>query len=235
LNLNTPTSIRHALPSAILSADDDPGKPTKSMIDLALKAARCALDIDLSDLSQRLATPPLWPDIWPGEHYKLLAGLVQLLQPRSILEIGTATGLSALALKKYLPPNGRVVTFDIIPWVNYPGHVLAPGDFADGRMEQVVADLTNPAVALQHARLLKEADLLFVDAAKDGQMEAVLLNNLSSIGLKHGAWLVFDDIRMMNMIPIWRRVSLPKLDLTSFGHWSGTGLVSWSRSGSWCA
>jgi hypothetical protein len=32
---------------------------------------------------------------------------------------------------------------------------------------------------------------------------------------------------MMNMIGIWRGIRHPKLDLTSFGHWSGTGLVEW--------
>ncbi|MBM4318321.1 MAG: methyltransferase, partial [Deltaproteobacteria bacterium] len=39
--------------------------------------------------------------------------------------------------------------------------------------------------------------------------------------------VVFDDIRLMNMLRIWRNISLPKLDVTSFGHWSGTGLVDW--------
>lgn len=221
------------LPSAILSADDDQGKPTKAMIDLALRAARSAMEIDLAELSRRLPAPPFWPDVWPGEHYKLLAGFVEVLQPRRVVEIGTATGLSALALKKYLPSNARLTTFDIIPWREYPGRVLNSADFADGRLEQIVADLTKPEMARQHAALLQEADLLFVDAAKDGNMEAVLLDNFSRIGLKPGAWLLFDDIRFQEMIAIWRCVWLPKLDLTSFGHWSGTGLVQWLGGGTW--
>jgi len=112
---------------------------------------------------------------------------------------------------------------------------LAPADLADGRLEQVVADLTRLEVARSYARLLGEADLLFVDAAKDGQMEATLLDNFSAIGLKEGAWLLFDDIRLREMIAIWRSIALPKLDLTSFGHWSGTGLVQWSGAGDWSA
>ena len=223
------------LPSAILSADDDPGRANRPMIELSLRVARAALDIDLSDLSRRLPAPPWWPEIWPGEHYKLLAGFVQVLQPRNVIEIGTATGLSALALKKFLPPNGRVTTFDIVPWREYPGRVLTPADFADGKLEQVVADLTKPEVARGHAKLLGDADLLFVDAAKDGRMEAVLLDHFAAIGLREGAWLVFDDIRLQEMIAIWRSVCLPKLDLTSFGHWSGTGLVQWSRGSTWSA
>jgi hypothetical protein len=39
--------------------------------------------------------------------------------------------------------------------------------------------------------------------------------------------LVFDDTRVRNMLHTWRDVRRPKLDLTSFGHWSGTGLVHW--------
>ncbi len=38
---------------------------------------------------------------------------------------------------------------------------------------------------------------------------------------------MFDDIRLMNMVEIWNNLAKPKLDLTSFGHWAGTGLVSW--------
>lgn len=43
--------------------------------------------------------------------------------------------------------------------------------------------------------------------------------------------LVFDDIRAWNMLAIWREIRMPKLDLTSFGHWSGTGLVDWTEPG----
>jgi hypothetical protein len=34
----------------------------------------------------------------------------------------------------------------------------------------------------------------------------------------------------LNMIELWRNVQKPKLDLTSFGHWSGTGLIDWNAS-----
>jgi hypothetical protein len=31
----------------------------------------------------------------------------------------------------------------------------------------------------------------------------------------------------MPMLGVWRGIARPKLDLTSFGHGSGTGLVRW--------
>jgi predicted O-methyltransferase YrrM len=218
---------RHVLSSFLLSADDDPWKPTRALIELGLSAAAESLDIDLSELSGRLKSPPLFPNVWPGEHYKLLAAMVKLLQPQVVLEIGTATGLSALALQKFLPTAGRVTTFDLIPWYEYPEHVLLNSDFASGNLTQIVADLTLPQVADSYAPLLKAADLIFIDAAKDGRMEVNLLNQLYRIGLKNGTLLVFDDIRVVEMVAIWRSIPKPKLDLTSFGHWSGTGVIQW--------
>jgi hypothetical protein len=38
-----------------------------------------------------------------------------------------------------------------------------------------------------------------------------------------------DDIRFVNMVDNWNAIASPKLDLTSFGHWSGTGLVDLSE------
>ncbi|MBI4661949.1 MAG: methyltransferase [Verrucomicrobia bacterium] len=227
--------IRQGIPTAAFSADDDPGRPDKALIELALSAARSAAESDLSDLCRRLAGPPYWPEIWPGEHYKLLAGLVRVLQPKLAIEIGTATGLSALAIRKFLPATSRLATFDIIPWTEFPGHVLTPADFHDGRLQQIVADLSDLSVARTHGAVLNNADFLFIDAAKDGRVEPALLGNLAAVGLKEGAVLVFDDIRMMTMLPLWRSIALPKLDLTSFGHWSGTGLTFWRRSVPWFA
>jgi hypothetical protein len=38
----------------------------------------------------------------------------------------------------------------------------------------------------------------------------------------------FGDIRVLDMIENWRRLNRPKLGVTSFGHWSGTGLLDWN-------
>lgn len=38
----------------------------------------------------------------------------------------------------------------------------------------------------------------------------------------------FDDIRLWNMLRIWREIRLPKMDMTSFGPWCGTGLCEWT-------
>ncbi len=231
--IQTALSVRHLLPSAILSADDDRSGPTRELMNLGLRAVKAAQDIDLSDVSARIEKPPLYPDVWPGEHYKLLAGLVQTMQPKCIVEIGTAEGMSVLALKKFLPASSKVVTFDIVPWTQYSDSVLRAEDFADGRMTQKVADLTDVNVVGQQAGLLREADIVFMDAAKDGRMESVFMDNFTNVGLKENALFVFDDIRLIQMVPLWRQLVFPKMDFTSFGHWSGTGLAFWSQSRPW--
>ena len=42
--------------------------------------------------------------------------------------------------------------------------------------------------------------------------------------------IVFDDIRLWNMLRIWHGIRRPKLDMVSFGHWSGTGWFDWDAA-----
>src|SRR6202045_5090347 len=89
------------------------GRPSDYLIDLALRAAQEAWRTELPDLSGRVAADGNdFTRIWPGEHYRLLAALVKLLEPKRIVKVGTFRGLSALALKKFLPAGGPLVTFD---------------------------------------------------------------------------------------------------------------------------
>ena len=40
-------------------------------------------------------------NVFPGEHYRLLAGLILELQPELVFEIGTYTGMSARVICDY--------------------------------------------------------------------------------------------------------------------------------------
>jgi predicted O-methyltransferase YrrM len=222
----SPVQARHAEYSMIYSADDDMGRPSVRLIEIALEASRRAQGIALTELCARLAGPPYYPEVWPGEHYRLLAALVQLIQPSLVVEIGTATGLSALAMKSELSNQSKIATFDLVPWDHYPGTCLTGADF-DHQLVQFCDDLSLPSSIEKHADLLAQAEIIFIDAAKDGRGEQLFLENFRRITFVRPPILVLDDIRLWNMLAIWRRIALPKLDLTSFGHWSGTGLVDW--------
>jgi len=224
-----PVQVRHAEYSMVFSADDDLSRPSKYLLSAALEAIGNAREVSLEDLSARMKGPPYYPDIWPGEHYKLLAGLALSLKPKVVIEIGTGSGLSALAIKKYLSPGSKIATFDLIDWKSYPGSCLREDDFRDGTLVQHLDDLSNPAVIPKHRPLLAEATMILIDAEKDGVMEQRFLDHFKSISFYTSPLILFDDIRLWNMLKIWRNIALPKLDLTSFGHWSGTGIIEWNR------
>jgi predicted O-methyltransferase YrrM len=223
-----PVVARHVLPSWLCSLDDEPVQPSDWLLDVALAAADAARRVDLTAVSGRIVPPGIrYPDVWPGEHYRFLAALVQTLAPQIVVEIGTAEGLSALTLRRFLPSGGRVVTFDIIPWNEFPGSVLKADDFADGCLSQQLDDLSDPDSYKRHEPVLAAADLLFVDAPKDGNFEPAFLRLLESTRRAQRLLVVLDDVRLINMVGVWRAIQRPKLDVTSFGHWSGTGLVEW--------
>ena len=225
--LPQPVPARHAEYSMIFSADDDAGQPTPALLSLALEAIRHAQAISLPDVSGRMSEPPYFPEVWPGEVYRLLAGLVTVRQPMVILDIGTGGGASALTMRRFLPPGGRLVTFDPVSWRSYPGSLLREDDFRDGRLVQYPDDVTRPEGFATHRALFESADVLYIDAAKDGVMERRLLDLLETVAFQREPLLVFDDIRLWPMLRIWREITRPKLDLTSFGHWTGTGFVEW--------
>ena len=229
--MSPPIRARHLEYSLLLSADDDASRPSAYLIDVALKAIQHARTVSLDQIASRLKQPPSYPTIWPGEHYQLLAGLILTLQPSLVVEIGTASGLSALAMKQYLPREGKLVTFDVVDLdVMRTQWLLTDADFAEGRLTVTIDDLSQPAVFDKYRDLIAGAGLIFIDAAKDGQMEQRLLDLLATVSFRVKPLIVFDDIRLWNMLKIWREVALPKLDLTSFGHYTGTGLIDWPFS-----
>ena len=197
------------------------------LIDFALLAAKRANDIDLSYLCEQRAGSPESHllRVWPGEHYRLLAGLVSVIAEQNgscdVVEVGTYRGAGSLALLH--GDKSRVVTYDIVPWEQFPETMLLPDDFGP-RLEQRIGDVSDPAYLATQLTTLKAADLVFVDAPKDGIFE-YQFRDLVIPHLTAGTYVVFDDIRFLNMVDLWQSLNYSALDLTSFGHHSGTGLV----------
>jgi predicted O-methyltransferase YrrM len=222
----TPAHNKQA--SIIASADDEFAPPSGRLLDLAIAAARRARNVQFPDMDGRSSSEPRWYRIWPGEHYRLLAAIVAELGARHVIEIGTSTGMGALAIAQALPIDGGITTFDIAPWRDFKQTWLTPDDFSGARIIQEIADIARPGMIAHYEDLFRAADFIFVDGPKDGVMEQQFIAALASIRLDKNPIVMFDDIRVLNMIDIWRRLNRPKLDLTSFGHWSGTGLVDWN-------
>ena len=121
-----------------------------------------------------------------------------------------------------------LVTIDIKPWNQIANSALQQSDFEDGRLRQVIGDLSDAKFFSAFSDTMSQCDFLFVDGPKDLVFEPAFLRHLSTIKLPPNALVVFDDIRLWNMLKIWHDLQEPKLDLTSFGHFTGTGIVDWN-------
>jgi hypothetical protein len=216
------------LPTMLLSPDPK-DRPNRELMRMALAACKVATsEVDFSDIAARPGCKP-WLTVWPGEHYKLLAGLMKVLRPAVAIEIGTAEGLSALAMKKYMPQEGKVITVDIVPWDQISDTLLTRADFEDGRLMQRLGDLADRETFEANRELISSAEFLFIDGPKDNKFEWTLLEYLKTVRFRKPPILMFDDTRLWSMLKFWRDLPYPKLDLTSLGHSSGTGLVQWEQ------
>ncbi len=103
---------------------------------------------------------------------RFLTALVAMKQPRSVLEIGTFTGYSALSMAEALPPGGHIITCDISEeHVEIARKHIGASPFAD-RIEIRVG----PAIETV-ATLDGPFDMVFIDADKPSYLdyyEAVL-------------------------------------------------------------
>lgn len=92
-----------------------------------------------------------------------LAFLVHMIRPAHVLEIGTFTGYSALAMAAALPPGGRITTLDLDPkHVALAREHIAASPYAD-RIEVI----EGPAIE-SLTSLPGPFDLVFIDADKAG-------------------------------------------------------------------
>lgn len=222
-----PTNAADKRYSALFSTIDQPGHPTPELLNLGISCAADALNIDLSFVSSRIKKGNNYINIFPGEHYKLLAAIVEKCQPAVVVELGTHLGYSALCMKQFMPAGAHIYTFDIVPWSQFDDTILREEDFHSG-LTQFTDDLTKWEDVEKHRSMLEQADIVFMDALKDGKQEYLFLENFSRLRFKKKCLFIFDDIRLWNMLDIWYNLDKPKLDMTSFGHWSGTGLVEWN-------
>ena len=172
-------------------------------------------------------------DVRFGEHYRLFAALTEILDPKVVVEIGTSTGASARSFLDFSASDAKVYTFDVIPWNKFDfagGTWLKESDFTSGKLTQYLDDLSVDTLFSKHTELIASADILFCDAPKDGKFEYELFDRLAKVKMLHKErYLILDDIKFLNMAALWRKIASPKIDITSFGHWSGTGLVDISN------
>jgi len=143
-----------------------------------IRAVSLREDDVLRELREETAAYPLGSAMQVmAEEGQLLALLVGLTGGRSVLEVGTFTGYSALCMARALAPGGQLVTCDITGrWPGIGASFWRRAGVAD-RIEVRIGD-----AAATMARLVAERgpgcfDLVFIDADKKsyaGYYEAAL-------------------------------------------------------------
>ena len=70
----------------------------------------------LNELNRETHLKTYYPRMLSGKvQGKFLEMIVQMIKPSRILEIGTFTGYSAIAMAKGLPENGKIITLEVNP------------------------------------------------------------------------------------------------------------------------
>jgi hypothetical protein len=156
----------------------------------------------------------------PGkEHYRLLSWLSTQFNNSTIIDIGTHHGLSAAALS-YNPSN-TIHSFDIV----YKGIKIKKPNC---NYHQV--NLWNPDHRWKWKSTILSSPLIFLDIdPHEGTMEMEFYKWL--VEQNYQGILILDDIWMFKGMRnnIWYHISTKKIDLTSVGHFSGTGMVDFGN------
>lgn len=149
------------------------------------------------------------------EHYTLLSHLSwQLERNETVVDVGTFLGFSALALSHN--QTAKVVTYDLESKIPKDIDMFTPlhRKNIEFRIGDVLKDLPE----------LIQSPFMFLDTNHDGGFEREFLAKLEH--LKFKGILFCDDIHLNDAMKMfWQSVTLPKMDLTSVGHWSGTGAI----------
>jgi len=162
----------------------------------------------------------------PGkEHYRLLAFLsTQVAADAEVFDIGTNYGDSAIALS--YDDQTVVHSFDLVDRVPLVRKTRRNVHY---HLENI---LTGEGREKWKDRLLA-SPLIFLDVdPHDGETEHEFVSWLEES--KYQGVLVLDDIWYFKGMreKLWYRIKPEhKWDLTRLGHWSGTGIVSWTLGG----
>lgn len=117
---------------------------------------------------------------------KLLELISMMINPESILEIGTFTGYSAICLAKGLKPGGKLITIEANDELVSFSHSY----FCRAGLESKIIQLTGNALEII-PELDKEFDLVFIDGDKREYIE--YFNQIFD-KLKPGGFILVDNV-----------------------------------------
>ena len=150
------------------------------------------------------------------EHYRLLIYMSLHFNGCDIFEIGTCGGVSALAFSSN--PSNQVHTFDIV-------NVRSPELTDISNIHFYIEDIIEHP---EHHEKLLSSPFIFYDTTHDGPLEKQFYDFLVNNNYK--GILLLDDIYYTDGIKMfWNHIQTPKIDITKYGHETGTGVVMFNN------
>ena len=141
----------------------------------------------LKELNRQTHLRTFYPRMLSGNvQGKFLEMICRMLQPKRVLEIGTFTGYSAIAMAQGLPKDGLIYTLEV-----------------NGEMEDFISEFISKSGFNKKIKLLmgdaleiipsleEEFDLVFIDADKEQYVEYY---KLAKTKLKKGGFIITDNV-----------------------------------------
>ena len=117
----------------------------------------------LQQLARETNLKMLTPQMLSGKiQGRFLTMMVEMMKPKTILELGTFTGYSAICMAQALPENGLLITIDGNPEVEY----LAQKYFSMSGLENKIRFINGDALHIIPT-LNMTFDMAYIDADKD--------------------------------------------------------------------
>lgn len=144
--------------------------------------------------------------------------LMQILRPSQVIELGGAMGVWSICVLQNLPPESQLYS------ITLEEHGLEFSYVADTyyNFHPVIGD--DLKIENFKGVDLNKTDVWYFDSLHTReQLEKELL--LYGSFFKKGALLLFDDIRMTELWPVWEALQYEKKELTDPLHFTGWGIA----------
>ena len=170
--------------------------------------------LDVSHLAEQSLNANDWLTAGQSE-YRLYSWLSTQFNDSIILDVGTRTGGSALALS-YNEKN-KVISYDLVEQGATEG-------IKKDNIEFKIQDFRSDDLNWDHISII----MIDVDP-HDGTAEEEMFEYLEEKGWK--GIVLLDDIgpQWPEIEDFWNRITFPKINVTEVGHMSGTGLVNFDE------
>jgi predicted O-methyltransferase YrrM len=137
---------------------------------------------------EKMAQKEFVPSIGPTKG-KIITEIIKKYNPKTVLEIGTLYGYSAILMANILPIGGKVVTIELDKLIA----ATARKNIADAGLSDKI-DIVDANALEAIPKLDLKYDLLFLDAAKDEYLK--YLKSAENKNLKKGSIVVADNVEV---------------------------------------